>query len=119
MVTARRGRSSLGCLFTLLIVAATAYFGLNIGEAYWNFYQYEDAMKQELKFNGLRPDSVILVHLWDQADSLGLPYDAKEISIDRDPRTRTIRISADYNEQIELPLMVRTFSFHPHAEDTY
>ena len=119
MVSARRGRSSLGCLFTLLLISAGLYFGLNIGQAYWNFYQYEDAMKQELRFNGLRPDSLILAHLWVEADSLNLPDDAKEISIERDPRTRTIRISADYAEQIELPLTVRTFMFHPHAEDSY
>ncbi len=119
MVNARRGASSLGCLFTMLLLAACAYFGLNIGQAYWNFYQYEDAMKQELRFNGLRPDSLILAHLWLQADSLGLPEDAKEISIERDPHTRTIRLSADYAEQIELPLTVRTFMFHPHAEDSY
>lgn len=119
MVKARAGRSSLGCLFTLLIVSAAVYFGLNVGQAYWNFYQYEDAMKQELKFNSIRPDSLILAHLWVQADSLGLPEDAKDIAIDRDPQTRTIRISADYAERIELPLTVRTFLFHPHAEDTY
>ncbi len=119
MVKARAGRSSVGCLFTLLLVAAGIYFGLNVAEAYWNFYQYEDAMKQELRFNGLRPDSLILVHLWLQADSLGLPADAKEISIERDPRDRTIKISADYVELIELPLTVRAFTFHPHAEDTY
>lgn len=119
MVSARRGASSLGCLFTLLLIAAAAYFGVNIGEAYWNFYQYEDAMKQELRFNGVRPDSLILARLWAEADSLDLPEDAKEISIERDPRTRTIRLSADYAEQIELPLTVRTFMFHPHAEDTY
>ena len=119
MVSARSGRSSIGCLFMLLLVSAGIYFGLNIGEAYWRFYQYEDAMKQELKFNGLRSDSLIIAHLWVQADSLGLPEDAKELSIERDPATRVIKVSADYTEQIELPLMVRLFSFHPHAEDTY
>lgn len=119
MVNPRRGRSSLGCLFTLLLVAAGLYFGVNIGQAYWNFYQYEDAMKQELRFNGVRPDSLIRAHLWSEADSLGLPEEAKDISIKRDPRERTIRLWADYSEQIELPLTVRTFVFHPHAEDTY
>ncbi|MGH7668348.1 MAG: hypothetical protein ACRENQ_02550 [Gemmatimonadaceae bacterium] len=119
MVNVRRGGSSLGCLFGLLVVAAGLYFGLNIGQAYWNFYQYEDAMKQELRFNGVRPDSLIRAHLWIEADSLGLPEDAKDIAIDRDPHTRTIRVSADYTEEIELPLTVRTFMFHPHAEDSY
>jgi hypothetical protein len=119
MVRARPGWSSMGCLFALLIVAAVAYFGINVGEAYWRFYQYEDAMKQELKFNGARPDSLILAHLWTQADSIGLPEDAKELSIDRDPHARTIVVSADYTEEVELPLTVRVFTFHPHAEDTY
>ncbi len=119
MVSVRAGRSSIGCLFVLLILAAGVYFGLNVGEAYWHFYQYQDAMKQELKFNGVRPDSLILAHLWTEADSLGLPDDAKDISIERDPRDRTISVFADYTELIELPLTVRTFTFHPHAEDTY
>jgi len=119
MVRSRRGWSSLGCLFAMLLVAAAAYFGLNAGEAYWRYYQYTDAMKQELKFNGIRPDSLILAHLWAQADSIGLPEDAKDISIDRDPKDRTISVSADYTEQIELPLTVRSVVFHPHAEDSY
>lgn len=119
MVDSRPGKSSLGCLFTLMIVAAALYFGLNIGEAYWHYYQYTDDMKQELRFNSLRPDSVMLHHLWADADSLGLPEDAKEISIQRYPATRTIRMSADYTLLIELPLTVRPFSFHPHAEDSY
>ncbi len=119
MVKGRPGKSSLGCLFTLLIVTAVVYFGLNIGGAYWRYYEYTDDMKQELRFNSLRPDSVMREHLWADADSLGLPEDAKEISIQRYPATRTIRMSADYTEMIELPLTVRAFSFHPHAEDSY
>jgi hypothetical protein len=119
MVKSRPGKSSLGCLFMLLLVSAGLYFGVNIGETYWRYYQYVDAMRQELKYNGARPDSLIREHLWVEADSLGLPEDAKEIAIDRDARARTVRVSADYAEQIELPLMVRTITFHPHAEDTY
>ena len=46
-MVSRRGRSSLGCLFALLIIAAAMYFGVNIGEAYWRFYEYQDAMRQD------------------------------------------------------------------------
>ncbi|HVZ77261.1 MAG TPA: hypothetical protein VG818_04700 [Gemmatimonadaceae bacterium] len=119
MVKARTGATSTGCLLSLLIVSAAIYFGVNIGEAYWRYYQYQDAMKQEIKFNGAQPDSLILSHLWAEADSLGLPEDAQEIDIDRDPRARRMHISADYAEQIELPLTVRIINFHPHAEGTY
>jgi hypothetical protein len=118
MVT-RAGKASLGCLLMLLILSAVVYFGVNIGEAYWRYYRYSDAMRQEVKFNAAQPDSVLLRHLWAQADTLGLPEDAQEINIERDRRARTIKVSADYAEQIELPLMVKLFNFHPHAEGSY
>ena len=44
MVTRRAGASSLGCLVSLLLVAAVGYFGVNAGEVYFRFYQFQDAM---------------------------------------------------------------------------
>ncbi|HET7631284.1 MAG TPA: hypothetical protein VFK16_03100 [Gemmatimonadaceae bacterium] len=119
MVTSRPGRSTVGCLLTLLVLVAAGYFSMNLGGAYWKYYQYQDAMRQELKFNGGQPDSVILAHLWTKADSLDLPPDARDIAVDRDPKERTIRLSAEYEVDIELPMFVRRFHFDPHAEDTY
>ena len=37
MVRQRAGRSSLGCLVTLLILAAVVYFGINVGDVYFRF----------------------------------------------------------------------------------
>ena len=48
MVNQRRGSSSLGCLFTLLVLAAVLYFGINVGEVYFRYFQYKDAMRQEV-----------------------------------------------------------------------
>ena len=72
MVTARRGSSSLGCLLTMLIVAAVLYFGVNIGEVYWHAYEFQDDMRQEAKFAKNVPNDSILVHLRSAADSLGI-----------------------------------------------
>ena len=119
MVARRPGKVGLGCLFVLLILAAAAYFGVNIGRTYWRFYEYQDAINQEVKFNADKPDSLILAHLRAAADSLGLPEDARQLKIQRDRRARFIAISADYTEPIELPLMVRLISFHPRAEGSY
>ena len=44
MVRSRPGGSSLGCLFALLLVSAAGYFAVNIGEVYFKFFQYQDAM---------------------------------------------------------------------------
>lgn len=111
---ARRGGSSLGCLFTLLIVAAVVYFGVNIGEKYWRFYEFQDDMKQEARFAAHSPTDKILLRLRARADSLDLPDDAHDITIER--TAKDISIEAEYFERLEFPLFVREVRFHPHAE---
>jgi hypothetical protein len=117
MVKPRRGLSSLGCLFSILIVAAIVYFGVNIGEHYFRFYQYQDAMRQEVRFAAHNNDVQIERHLREQADSLGLPEAAGEVTVQRDGRH--IEIESEYYVHIELPLMVREVRFNPHAEGLY
>jgi hypothetical protein len=114
LVTRRRGASSMGCLFTLLIVAAAIYFGVNIGEVYWRAYQFEDDMRQEVKFAAHSANDVIIMHLRASADSLGLPDDAHHIAIHR--TNQSISVEAEYDERIELPMYVRDKHFHPYAE---
>lgn len=116
-MVSHRGRSSLGCLFVLLLIAAALYFGVNIGDAYWRFYEYEDAMRQEVRFAAQIPDDRMKLHLSALADSLGLPEEAADVTIER---TKTdISVSAEYSEQVELPLFVRQIRFKPHAEGRF
>ena len=117
MVTLRRGSSSLGCLFTLLVLAAIGYFGVNIGEVYFRYFQYKDAMRQEVRFAAHNSDAVIVRHLRDQADSLSLPEGARNVVVQRDGRH--IEIEAEYYEHIELPLTVREVYLNPHAEGIF
>jgi hypothetical protein len=117
MVRSRSGRSSLGCLFTLLVLAAIVYFGVNVGEVYFRFYQYQDAMRQEVRFAAHNSDAVILRHLREQADSLGLPEAAGLVTLQRDGRH--IELESEYYEHIELPLTVREVHFNPHAEGIF
>jgi hypothetical protein len=113
----RRGAGKLGCLLTLLFVAAGSYFGARVGEVYWNFYNYRDTMAAQARFAESFTDDQIRKRLIAKADSLGLPPDASEITIER--KGRHISIAADYAELVELPLHVRTFRFSPRAEHDY
>jgi hypothetical protein len=117
MVTRRHGKSSLGCLLTLLFVAVFVYFGVNIADAYFKFYQYQDAMHQEVRFAAHNSDAVILRHLRAQADSLGLPEAAGEVTLQRDGRH--IEMESEYYQHIELPGVVREVHFNPHAEGIF
>lgn len=114
MVRLRRGASSTGCLFSLLIVAAIVYFGANVAEVYWRYYQYNDEMHQTVRFSARSPNDQILAHLRATADSLGLPEAAGNISIRRTPKT--ISLESEYYERVELPMYVGELHFHPHAE---
>jgi len=113
-VVSHRGRSSLGCLVALLLVAAAMYFGVNIGEAYWRFYEYQDAMRQEVRFAKQIPDDRIKLHLKAYADSLGLPEEATDITVNR--TSNDISVSAEYSEHVELPLFARQIRFNPRAQ---
>jgi hypothetical protein len=113
-VTRRRGTSSLGCLFSLLIVAVVIYFGVNVGEAYWRFYQFQDDMRQEVRFSAHSTDASIVARLTAAADSLQLPDAASDITVNR--VDKTITVEAEYSENVELPMYVRAIHFHPRAE---
>ena len=109
MVSPRRGASSLGCLFSLLIFAAVGYFGVNAGESYWRFYQYQDDMRQEVNFAAQRTNDQIIARLRASADSLGLPddaqaspFDALANHLDRG-RVRRSRRAADVREGDPFP----------------
>lgn len=117
MVRRRHGLTTMGCLVSVLVAAAIAYFGFGIGEHYFKFYQYQDSMRQEVRFAAHNNDVLIQRHLRERADSLGLPEAAGEVTIQRDGRH--IEIESEYYVHIELPLMVREVRFNPHAEGIY
>lgn len=116
MVTQRRGVTVLGCLVSLLIVACIAYFGLRLGRIYWRYYEFRDDMQQEARFASQRTNDEILKHLRASADSLGLPDEAKQITILRGEKT--ISIESEYTEEFQIPAYTREFVFNPRAEGT-
>lgn len=117
MVRTRRGAGRIGCLVMLLIVTAIGYFGINIGEAYFNFYRYQDRMKSEARFADHSTDAAMKMRIAAFADSLGLPEPANKVVIRRGQHD--IFIYANYIVHIELPGQVREFHFNPSATGTF
>lgn len=113
----RAGRSTLGCLFVLLIVAAAGYFAVNIGQVYLRYYRFQDSMQQNAHFANHFDDDAIRKNLKLAADTLDLPIGAQTIEIRRGDHQ--ITIWADYYERVELPLYVRDIHFQPRAESSF
>jgi hypothetical protein len=90
VVSRRWGASKLGCLVTLLLAVAVAYFGVNAGEVYLRYYRFRDAMAQEARFAQRVSDEAIRGRLRSLADSLGLPEGAADVKIRRGANRVTI-----------------------------
>lgn len=95
--------------------AAALYYGINIGEVYWRYYQYQDEMRSQGRLAPSLSDGVIRRRLLLKADQLGLPAEAQRIRINRSARPRQITIEAEYSEDVALPLFKHTFHFRPRA----
>jgi hypothetical protein len=117
MVTRRRGASTLGCLFSLLVVVALIYFGVNVGAPYFRYYQFRDAMQQEARFADRKTDAQIVVTLRLKADSLALPARAHTINVRRSPGR--IVIWTEYAETIDFPFVTRDIAFRPVVERAF
>ena len=114
VTTPRRGRSTLGCLVLLLLAVAVGYFGVNIGEVYLRHYEFRDAARQEVRFARMRSDAQIRARLAAKADSLGLPAEAGRVRIFR--TDRSVTVTSEYTELVELPLLVRAFDISVREE---
>lgn len=117
MVRRRTGAGKAGCLVYLLIIAAVLYFGIPAGEAYFRYLEYRDAMRQELRFRSNLSNEKIKAHLKLVADSLGLPEEAGDVTVER--KGHVVTVEAVYDESVQLPGFKKVIRFQPRASDTY
>jgi hypothetical protein len=113
----RRGASNMGCLLSLLFFAGALYYGIHIGELYWRFYQVQAEMASQARLAPSLTDDVIRRRLVEVTDNLGLPREASRFKIRRGGRPARITIESQYSEELDLPLVRRTFVFRPRAEE--
>src|ERR1019366_302682 len=84
-----------------------------------HYEQCQDEMRSDARFGTTLTDSIIRIRLLAQVDTLGLPAEARRITIRRrNGRPPTITISTEYTERITLPIFgVKLLHFKPTAEE--
>ena len=112
----RRGAAK-GCLMMLLLVVGALYVGIPVGETYLRYAEYKDAMKQEVRFRANLSNDKIRAHLAAQADSLGLPEEAGDVTVTRNGNQVTVE--AEYDEIVRVLGLTKAIHFAPSAADTY
>ena len=100
----RRGTSSMGCLFTLLLFVAALYYGVNIGELFFRYYRLLDEMQTQAQLAPSLDDGTIRRRIQAAAQDIGLPPEAQQLKIARRASPREIVIETEYAETVTLPL---------------
>ena len=111
----RRGASSTGCLFSLLIFVAALYYSVNIGEVYFRYYRLLDEIQTQARLASALDDGTIQRRLQAAAQEIGLPDAAGNVRIVRRGSPREIQIDTQYSETVDLPLFHHTFQLHPNV----
>ncbi len=113
----RHGASTLGCLLSLLVLASALYYGINIGEVYWRYYQLLDEMQVNARLAPSITDDVIQRRLAARVDDIFGPTRRMQFHINRGGRTRFFTIEAQYRDSVSLPLLKHTFVLKPRVEE--
>ncbi|MGI8549148.1 MAG: hypothetical protein ACR2M1_17805 [Gemmatimonadaceae bacterium] len=104
----------MGCLSWLLVLAIAGYIGAHVGQPYFRYYHYRDAISQRIRFAAVRNDADLHKDIFASADSLGLPQDAYNLNMVRD--SSAVSVSAAYNDTWSLFNYMRTVPFTIRAE---
>ncbi len=105
----RRGKTRLGCLFSLLIAATVCYYGVDLGAIFFDRWQLKAEMEAQAGFAPSIDDAAIQRRIHRKIEDLGLPNHARvNLRIRRTMRPREIVISTKYPVTIVLPFYIRS-----------
>ena len=101
---------------SLLGFAVALYYGVHIGEVFYRYYQYRDAMASAARFASTLPDQALRERIVTRAEELDLPPEARHVRIRRVGQPNRVLISSQYEEQVDLPFFSHAFTFTPRVE---
>jgi len=107
------GKIRLGCLLTLLLIAAGVYFGVDYFRVQMRYFKLSDTVKEKAAFAAVVDDQTIRRQLVATSDSMGIPLGPREWVIRRTYDPRYITIQAQYIDSfvINVPGVYKVFYF--------
>lgn len=109
----RSGKSRLGTLVGLLILAAALYYGVPLGGVYIQRWRMVQEIKSVARLAPSLDDATIRRRLHAKAEELDLPLSAHKFTIRRLSRPREIRIGTSWEQPVDLPFVRYIFKFRP------
>jgi hypothetical protein len=101
-------------LIKLLIVALLVNACYHVGVAYWEFYEFEDAIEKTIQFSQRATPAELTSGVMELAKERGIPLDESSLKVTRS--ARHVVVDAAYERSVDVaPRMPRTFQFDVHV----
>ena len=100
----RRGASTLGCLFFLVVIGAAGYVGLKVGTVYWDYFDVRQKIRETLNWavaGQAKSDGEIFQKVVANVRQAGLELKPRDVKITHSGENLTI--SASWTREIEFP----------------
>lgn len=99
------GKAHLGCFFSLFVVVAAVWVGIDAGEVYLRYYRLKDFVQSQADFAPALTDDVILRRLVAYSDTLGPSIGPRRWEIRRSTSPREITIRAQYEDSVVIQVL--------------
>jgi hypothetical protein len=101
-------------IIKLLIVALVLNAAWHVGSAYWQHYQFEDAVKEAAQFTGRAKAEDLTARVYELADKWEIPLEADAVKVTK--AQRRITVDAAYSREIDVaPRYPRHWDFAIHV----
>jgi|GEM_PF-495450 len=110
------GKTHLGCLFSLFVVVAAVWVGIDAGEVYLRYYRLKDFVQSQAEFAPALTDDVIRQRLVAYSDTLGPSIGPKRWEIRRTESPRQITIHAQYEDSVVIQVLTLRKVFKVHFD---
>lgn len=100
-------------LIKLILTVLVLNAAWHIGSAYWDHYQFEDAVQEAVQFQPRVSPDEITAKVVDLAGRQDLPLQAEDVNVTKEQRKVTV--DASYSRDIEIfPRYSRQWAFSMH-----
>jgi hypothetical protein len=107
----QRGEGKLGFIISLLIAGIFLFLCFKIVPVRIDAYEFKDILKTEARLGSVRnTNAQVSKRIMSVAKEMNIPLDVKNLKVSRNQRE--VSISAKYEQQIDLKLMVYTYKFN-------
>jgi hypothetical protein len=109
---------TLKTLIVLAVIVSAVWVGFLVVPAYWNYYQFQDAVAEEARVNSYTPKSEADMRdsIWKKAQQMELPIPSEEeIKVQRNGTS--VAISTQYTVHIGVPIHPFDLNFQPSSQN--